>query len=88
MYTEIPWTNGSRRNLTTIQNGPGSSPYTNDSANEKGRRLVSMTCKSALCLKCNTVYVDNWVSQLSKMLHEGIINRYIVLTILENLRLN
>ena len=38
-----------------------------------GRRLVSMSCKSALCLRCGKVYVDNWVSQVSKMLHEGVI---------------
>lgn len=33
-----------------------------------GKRLVSMSCKSALCLRCGKVYVDDWVSQVSKML--------------------
>ncbi len=52
----------------------------------RGRRLVSMSCKSTLCLRCGKVYVDNWVSQVSKMLHEGVIYRHIVLTMPENLR--
>ncbi|MCP5007791.1 MAG: IS91 family transposase, partial [Planctomycetes bacterium] len=46
---------------------------------------VSMSCKSTLCLRCGKVYVDNWVSQVSKMLHEGVIYRHIVLTMPENL---
>lgn len=52
----------------------------------QGRRLLSMSCKSALCLRCGKVYVDNWVSQVSKMLHEGVIYRHIVLTMPDNLR--
>jgi hypothetical protein len=32
-------------------------------------------------LRCAKVYVDNWVSQVSQMLHEGIIYRHIVLTV-------
>ncbi len=52
----------------------------------QGRRLVSMSCKSSLCLRCGKVYVDNWVSQVSKMLHEGVIYRHIVLTMPDNLR--
>ena len=28
----------------------------------QGKRLVSMSCKSSLCLRCAKVYVDNWVS--------------------------
>jgi len=39
-----------------------------------------MSCKSSLCLRCAKVYVDNWVSQASQMLHEGVIYRHIVLT--------
>jgi hypothetical protein len=31
-----------------------------------------MSCKSSLCLRCAKVYVDNLVSQVSRMLHEGI----------------
>ena len=47
----------------------------------KGKRLVSMSCKSTLCLRCGKVYVDGWVSQVSKMLHVGVIYRHIVLTV-------
>ena len=52
----------------------------------EGRRLVSMSCKSFLCLRCGKVYVDDWVSHVSKMLHEGVIYRHIVLTVPEVLR--
>ena len=47
----------------------------------EGKQLVSMSCKSSLCLRCAKVYVDNWVSQVSKMLHDGVIYRHIVLTV-------
>ena len=47
----------------------------------QGKHLVAMSCKSSLCLRCAKVYVDNWVSQVSQMLHEGIIYRHIVLTV-------
>jgi len=40
-----------------------------------------MSCKSSLCLRCAKVYVDNWVSQVSKMLHAGVIYRHIILTV-------
>jgi hypothetical protein len=43
-----------------------------------GIRLISMSCKSSLCLRCSKVYVDNWVSQVSKMLHPGLFYRHIV----------
>jgi Putative transposase/Transposase zinc-binding domain len=46
-----------------------------------GTHLVSMSCKSSLCLRCAKVYVDHWVSQVSKMLHEGVIYRHIILTV-------
>ena len=51
-----------------------------------GQRVISMSCKSPLCLRCGKVYVDNWVSQVSKILHEGVIYRHIVLTMPEILR--
>lgn len=51
-----------------------------------GSRLISMSCKSSLCLRCSKVYVDNWVSQVSKMLHPGLFYRHIVLTVPEKLR--
>jgi hypothetical protein len=46
----------------------------------EGTHRVAMSCKSSLCLRCAKVYVDHWVSQVSQMLHEGVIYRHIVLT--------
>jgi hypothetical protein len=40
-----------------------------------------MSCKSSLCLRCAKVSVDNWVSQVSRVLHEGVIYRHIILTV-------
>src|SRR5436305_842231 len=40
-----------------------------------------MSCKSSLCLRCAKVHVDNWVSQVSMVLHEGVIYRHIILTV-------
>jgi hypothetical protein len=47
----------------------------------QGKHLVSMSCQSSLCLRCAKVYVDNWVSQVSRVLHEGVIYRHIILTV-------
>jgi Putative transposase/Transposase zinc-binding domain len=47
----------------------------------QGKHLVAMSCKSSLCLRCAKGYVDNWVSQVSKVLHEGVIYRHIILTV-------
>src|SRR5215813_3123759 len=47
----------------------------------QGKHLVAMSCKSSLCLPCAKVYVDNWVSQVSTVLHEGVIYRHIILTV-------
>jgi Putative transposase/Transposase zinc-binding domain len=47
----------------------------------QGMHRVAMSCKSSLCLRCAKVYVDNWVSQVSTMLHEGVIYRHIILTV-------
>ena len=47
----------------------------------QGKHLVSMSCKSSLCLRCAKVYVDNWISQVSKVLHAGVIYRHIILTV-------
>jgi len=52
----------------------------------EGTHRVAMSCKSSLCLRCAKVYVDAWVSQVSQMLHEGVIYRHIVLTVPEILR--
>ena len=45
-----------------------------------------MSCKSSLCLRCAKVDVDNWVAQVSKILHEGVIYRHMVLTVPDVLR--
>jgi Transposase zinc-binding domain len=45
----------------------------------QGKHLVAMSCKSSLCLRCAKVSVDNWVSQVSRVLHEGVIYRHIIL---------
>ena len=47
----------------------------------QGKHLVAMSCKSSLCLRCAKVYVDTWISQVSKMLHAGVIYRHIILTV-------
>jgi len=40
-----------------------------------------MSGKSTLCLRCAKVSVDNWVSQVSTVLHPGVIYRHIILTV-------
>jgi Putative transposase/Transposase zinc-binding domain len=47
----------------------------------QGKRLVAMSCQSSLCLRCAKVHVDTWVSQVSQVLHEGVIYRHIILTV-------
>src|SRR5256885_5468096 len=47
----------------------------------QGKHLVSMSCKSSLCLRCAKVYVNNWGSQVGKMLHAGVIYRHLILTV-------
>lgn len=47
----------------------------------QGTHVVAMSCQSSLCLRCATVYADNWVSQVSQALHEGVIYRHIILTV-------
>ena len=42
---------------------------------------MAMRCTSALCLRCAKVHVDDWVSQVSQMLHAGVIYRHIILTV-------
>jgi len=46
----------------------------------EGTHRGAMSCKSSLCLRCAKVYVAHWVSQVSQMLHKGVIYRHIVLT--------
>ncbi len=47
----------------------------------QGKHLVAMRCKSSLCLRCAKVSVDHWVSQVSRVLHAGVIYRHIILTV-------
>src|SRR5213593_3136274 len=47
----------------------------------QGKHLVAMSCKSSLCLRCAKVAVDTWVSQVSRVLHAGVIYRHIILTV-------
>jgi len=47
----------------------------------QGTHRVAMSGKSSLCLRCAKVHVDNWVSQVSQVLHEGVIYRHIILTV-------
>jgi hypothetical protein len=47
----------------------------------QGKHLGAMRCKSSLCLRCAKVHVDNWVSQVSQVLHEAGISRHIILTV-------
>jgi hypothetical protein len=47
----------------------------------QGTQLVAMSCKSSLCLRCAKVYAENWVSQVSQVLHVGVIYRHIILTV-------
>jgi hypothetical protein len=45
------------------------------------KRVVSMSCKCTLCLRCGNVKADDWVEKVSEKLHEGVIYRHIVLTV-------
>jgi len=52
----------------------------------KETRKICFTCKSCFCLSCAKIYTDEFVNQVSKMLHPGVVYRHIVLTIPEQLR--
>jgi hypothetical protein len=47
----------------------------------QGKHLVAMSCKSSVCLRCAKVSVDTWGSQVSKVLHEGVLYRHLILTV-------
>ena len=47
----------------------------------QGMPMVAMSCKASLCVRCAKVYADNWVSQISKVLHQGGIYRHIILMV-------
>jgi hypothetical protein len=47
----------------------------------QGTHRGAMSCQSSWCLRCAKVHVDHWVSQVSQVLHEGVISRHIILTV-------
>lgn len=47
---------------------------------------IGFSCKSCFCLSCSKLYVDEFVAQVSRMLHPCVVYRHIVLTIPEQLR--
>jgi hypothetical protein len=47
----------------------------------QGKPLVAMNCKASLGLRGAKVSVDTWGSQVSTMLHAGVISRHIILTV-------
>ena len=47
----------------------------------QGKHLVAMRGKSSRCLRGAKVSVDNWGSQVSQALHEGVLSRHIILTV-------
>ena len=49
-------------------------------------RRIGFSCKSCFCLSCSKKYVDEFVEQVSRVLHGGMIYRHMVLTIPEQLR--
>jgi len=53
----------------------------------RDRRRICFTCKSSFCLSCVKVYVDDFVAQVSKVLHPGVTYRHIILTVPEQLRI-
>ena len=44
-------------------------------------RCIGFSCKSGFCLSCSKKYVDDFVVQVSRVLHGGMNYRHIVLTI-------
>lgn len=49
-------------------------------------RRIAFSCKGSFCLSCAKKYVDEFVSQVSEMLHPGVIYRHATLTVPEQLR--
>ena len=47
----------------------------------QGQHLVAMSCNSSWCLRCAKVAGANWGSQVSRVLHEGVISRPVILTV-------
>lgn len=72
-----------------LECGTESNGYSEYWCMECGRdlRRVCFSCKSCFCLSCAKVYVDNFVEQVGRMLHPGVVYRHVVLTVPEQLRL-
>jgi hypothetical protein len=51
-----------------------------------GVRRIGFSCKSCFCLSCAKKYVDEFVEQVSGMLHPGLIYRHMILTLPKQLR--
>jgi len=49
-------------------------------------RRIAFSCKGSFCLSCAKKYVDDFVSQVSEMLHPGVVYRHVTLTVPEQLR--
>lgn len=49
-------------------------------------RRIGFSCKGSFCLSCAKKYVDDFVSQVSEMLHPGVVYRHVTLTVPEQLR--
>lgn len=49
-------------------------------------RRIGFSCKSCFCLSCAKKYVDEFVGQVSRVLHPGLIYRHMVLTLPAQLR--
>ncbi len=50
------------------------------------KRVVPFSCKGCFCLSCAKKYTDDFVCQVSRMLHPGVSYRHVVLTLPEQLR--
>ena len=53
----------------------------------RDQRKIPFSCKSCFCLSCAKKYTDDFVAQVSEMLHAGVSYRHMVLTIPEQLRI-
>ncbi len=52
----------------------------------KDYRRVAFTCKSCFCLSCAKIYTDNFMSQTSKFLRDGLLYRHVTLTLPEQVK--
>jgi hypothetical protein len=47
----------------------------------QGKPLVALRCQASLCLRCAQVSVATWGSQVSKLLHAGVLDRPSIRTV-------